>query len=86
MQVTDAAQIPSGCGCGQQLQLLIRPLAREPPYAADVALKRQKKKKKKSAHSMSASDGLRLAGVVAMAMHNYHGATRNGTDGPVTSH
>jgi len=33
------------CGVGhrcQVLQLLIRPLAQEPPYASDMALKRQK--------------------------------------------
>ena len=36
------------CGVGQQLQLQsIGPLAWEPPYAAGVAIKRQKKKKKK---------------------------------------
>ena len=43
-QVTDAARIWHCCGhgTGQQLQLPIPSLAWEPPYAADVALKRNR--------------------------------------------
>ena len=49
VQVADAAQIPRCCVCGigQKLQLLIRLLAWEPPYAAGAALKSQKERKNK---------------------------------------
>ena len=45
LQVEDKAQIWCCCGCGVgwQLQLWFDPLAWESPYAAGVALKRQKK-------------------------------------------
>ena len=39
-----------GSGIGQQQQLVIRPVAWEPPYATDAALKRQKDQKKKKLH------------------------------------
>ena len=49
MWVADMVQIPRCCGSGigQRATTLIRPLAWEPPYAADAALEKAKGQKKK---------------------------------------
>ena len=49
-----------GCGAGQQLQLLIQPLAWEPPCAASATLKKKQKKKRKKEEEEERKENVKI--------------------------